>query len=61
MCIRDRYTPDTHEPSGHYDMYIAEFERDGIEYQLVAEQLEKEEFVKIVSSVIYGEEATVDK
>ena len=55
------YTPDTHEPSGHYDMYIAEFERDGIEYQLVAEQLEKEEFVKIVSSVIYGEEATVDK
>ncbi len=46
------YDPDTHEPSGYYDMYVAEFEYDGIEYQLVAEQMEAEEVVKVVSSII---------
>lgn len=55
------YDPDTHEPSGYYDMYVAEFEYDGIEYQIVAEQMEAEEVVKIVASVICGEEAAVDE
>lgn len=55
------YNPDTHEPSGYYDMYVAEFEYDGIEYQIVAEQMEAEEVVKVVSSIIYGEEVFVDK
>ena len=55
------YNPDTHEPSGYFDMYVAEFEYDGIEYQIVAEQMEAEEVVKVVSSIIYGEEVFVDK
>ena len=58
---RGPYNPDTHEPSGYYDMYVAEFEYDGIEYQIVAEQMEAEEVVKVVSSIIYGEEVFVDK
>ena len=44
----------------YYDMYVAEFEYDGIEYQIVAEQMEAEEVVKVVSSIIYGEEVFVD-
>lgn len=55
------YDPNTHEPSGYYDMYVAEFEHDGIEYEIVAEQMEAEEVVKVVSSIIYGEEVIVDK
>ena len=55
------YDSDTHEPSGYYDMYVAEFEHDGIEYEIVAEQMEAEEVVKVVSSIIYGEEVIVDK
>lgn len=57
----DPYDPDTHEPSGYYDMYVAEFEYDGIEYQIVAEQIEAKEVVKVVSSIIYEEEVFVDK
>lgn len=49
------YDPETHEPAGHYDMYIAEFEWGGIGYQIVAEQMELEELVKVVSSIV-GEE-----
>ena len=55
------YDPNTHEPSGYYDMYVAEFEHDGIEYEIVAEQMEAEEVVKVVSSIIYGKEVIVDK
>lgn len=55
------YDPDTHEPSGYYDMYVAEFEYDGIEYQIIAEQMEANEVVKVVSSIIYKEEVFVDK
>ena len=32
-----------------------------IEYQIVAKQMEAEEVVKVVSSIIYGEEVIVDK
>ncbi len=55
------YDPVTHAPSGYYDLYVAEFELDGIEYKLVADQMELEELVKVVASVIYGEEAAVVK
>lgn len=55
------YNPDTHDPAGYYDMYVAGFEYDGIEYEILAEQMEAEEVVKVVSSIIYGEEVIVDK
>lgn len=55
------YDPDTHEPFGYYDVYVAEFDHDGIEYEIVAEQMEVEEVVKVVSSIIYGKEVIVDK
>lgn len=54
------YDPDTHEPSGYYDMYVAEFEHDGIEYEIVAEQMEAEEVVKVVSSMIYEKEVIMN-
>lgn len=50
------YDPETHEPAGSYDLYTAEFEHEGVQYEIVTEQLEKTEIVKIVSSIIYGEE-----
>ena len=55
------FDPDTHEPSGYYDLYVAEFEQDGIKYEVLAQQMEKEEVVKVVASIIYGEEVIVDK
>ena len=33
-------------------MYVAEFEKEGIDYQIVSEQVELEEFVKFVSSIV---------
>ena len=49
------YDSETHEPAGYYDMYVAEFKHNSIEYQIVAEQMEVEEVVKVVASVITGE------
>lgn len=49
------YDPETHDPSGYYDLYVAEFEHEGIKYQIITKQLERNEIVKIVSSVIFGE------
>lgn len=46
------FDPETHEPSGYYDMYIAEFEFDGISYRITTNQLESEEIVKIVIRII---------
>ena len=54
------YDPENHEPSGHYDMYTAEFTLDGAEYLLIAEQMKAEEVVKVVASLIYGREVQVD-
>lgn len=34
------YDSETHEPSGYYDLYTAEFEHEGIKYKIVSEQLE---------------------
>lgn len=53
------YDPKTHEPSGYYDMYVAEFEHGGTQYQIVAEQMELEELIKVVSSIIYGKKEIV--
>ncbi len=47
------YDPQTHEPSGYYDMYIATFEQEGIYYRIVAEQMELKEIVKVVTSILY--------
>lgn len=47
------YDAQTHEPSGYYDLYVAEFQFEGIEYEIVTEQLPQEEIVKIVGSIIY--------
>lgn len=49
------YHSETHEPSGYYDMYVAEFVKDGIEFQIVAQQMEVEELVKVVTSIIRGD------
>ena len=53
--------PDTHEPSGYYDLYVAEFEKDGIKYEVLAQQMEREEVVKVAASIICGEEVIVEK
>lgn len=49
------YDSETHEPAGYYDMYTAEFKHNGIEYQIVAEQMKVEEVVKVVTSIITGQ------
>ena len=54
------YDSETHEPTGYYDKYVVEFEQDGIEYMIVAEQMEAEEVVKVVASIIWGEEVIID-
>lgn len=53
------YDPETHEPSGYYDVYVAEFTFDGISYRINTYQLAPEEIVKIVSSIICGEDFLV--
>ena len=53
------YDPTTHEPSGYYDMYVAEFIQNGIEYQIVAEQMDIKEIVKVTASIIYGNDDIV--
>ncbi len=39
-------------PAGYYDIYVASFTLDGVEYEIEAQRLELEEVVKIVASVI---------
>lgn len=53
------YDPDTHEPSGQYDRYTAEFVSGGISYRITTDQLAQDEIVKIVSSIIFGEVAEI--
>lgn len=53
------YDPETHEPSGYYDLYVADFVLDGIEYDIVSEQLSLEELVKVTASIIFGEEVDI--
>ena len=49
------YDPDTQEPSGYYDRYVAQFTLNGIEYEIVCSRLELEEVTRIVGSIIYNE------
>ena len=53
------YDPETHEPSGFYDLYTADFVHEGIEYSIVSEQLPLEELVKVTASIICGEEVVI--
>lgn len=46
------YDPDTHVPAGYYDLYVAEFTLDGIQFKITAYEMELEEVVKIAASVI---------
>lgn len=39
-------------PAGYYDIYVASFTLDGVEYEIEARRLELEEVIKIVVSVI---------
>lgn len=49
------YDPETHEPSGCYDLYVAEFEHQGIQYRILTEQLELDELLKVTASIIQGD------
>lgn len=56
------YDGQTHEPSGSYGLYTAEFEYGGIEYQIITEQLKMEEIVKVAASIIFeGNEVVVER
>lgn len=48
------YDPETHEPSGYYDLYEADFVHDDIEYQIIAKRIALEEFIKVIESIITG-------
>ena len=39
-------------PAGYYDIYVASFALDGVEYEVEAQRLELEEVIKIVASII---------
>lgn len=41
-----------HLPAGYYDIYVASFTLDGVEYEIEAKRLELEEVVRIVASVV---------
>lgn len=38
--------------AGYYDIYVASFTLDGVEYEVEAQRLELEEVIKIVASII---------
>ncbi len=40
------------KPAGYYDIYVASFEMDGVEYEVEAQRMELEEVVKIVASIL---------
>lgn len=49
-------------PAGYYDIYVASFALNGVEYEIQAQRLELEEVIKIAASVInmpYSENFTV--
>lgn len=39
-------------PAGYYDVYVASFTLDGVEYEIEAQRLELEEIIKVVASII---------
>lgn len=48
------FDPQTHIPSGYYDLYVAQFTFNAIEYELVFSQMELKEVVSVVASIIYN-------
>lgn len=46
------YDPDTHEPSGYYELCIAEFSCADVQYELVGENITRDDFVRIVASML---------
>ena len=53
------FDPDTHVPAGYYDLYVAEFTLDGIQFQVTASELELDEVVKVTASIICPESEIV--
>lgn len=43
-------------PAGYYDIYVAAFELDGVQYEVTAQRLELEELIKIVASILSPQE-----
>lgn len=39
-------------PAGYYDIYVASFTLDGVEYEVECQRMELEELIKIVASII---------
>lgn len=39
-------------PAGYYDIYVASFELDGVEYEVAAQRMELEELIRIVASIV---------
>lgn len=39
-------------PEGYYDIYVAEFTKDGISYQVTSSNIDENEFVKMVTSLV---------
>lgn len=39
-------------PAGYYDVYVASFTLDGVEYEVTAQRMELEELIRIVASII---------
>lgn len=53
------YDPATHTPAGYYDLYVADFTLDGIQLQVTANEMDLDEVVKIVASIICPEREIV--
>lgn len=53
------FDPDTHVPAGYYDLYVAEFTLDGIQFMVTADQMELDEVVRITASIICPESEIV--
>ena len=43
-------------PAGYYDIYVASFELDGVEYEVETQRMELEELIKITASIISPQE-----
>ena len=39
-------------PAGYYDVYVASFTLNGVEYEIEGQRLELEEIIRITASVI---------
>ncbi len=48
------YAPETKEPAGHYDLYVAEFTLGDMQIQLVARRMALEDVVRVTAGIITG-------